>query len=103
MNTETHQTASKADAEGASKARVKALDMATAALVAAVEQWPDLMHGRVVRKIMGDLAYVLAVDDPYDDHDDTDWPELLRDIRADLKAGDTEHALLLIHYQLGDY
>ncbi|TGQ41179.1 hypothetical protein [Mesorhizobium sp. M00.F.Ca.ET.216.01.1.1] len=100
MSTDTEQVFSKPDA--AQSARVNALDTATAALVAVIEQWPDDVHDQVMREIVRDLAYELVIDDPYDQDDDTDWPSLLRDIRADLKASDIEHALLLIHYELGD-
>ena len=49
-------------------------------------------------------AVKLALDDPYDALDDQpDLDAILRAIRDELKRGDVEHALLLIHYEIGDY
>src|SRR3954449_648632 len=55
----------------------------------------------IVQKLVRLSGYQL--DDPYDDEHDreAELTEALHGIRDDIKRGDVEHALLLIHYELG--
>jgi chromosome segregation ATPase len=55
-----------------------------------------------VADLENEVAYLEGNVEALED-DETDGAGLLRDIRAEIKRGDTEQALLLIHYELGDY
>lgn len=96
------------DSEAVRKARWekrwKAVDLAATMLAAAIDEIPDPVQNRAMRGAVADICNEAGLNDPYDELDDQpDHDAILRAIRDELKRGDLEHALLRIHYELGDY
>jgi hypothetical protein len=89
------------------KARVEALYGLTIAVAQCIRLWPDAYHRRLLARAVADLSDELDFEDPYERIEELeaepDLEDVLRDVRAAIKRDDVEHALLLIHYELGDY
>jgi hypothetical protein len=64
---------------------------------------PDSSQAQLQARIAELEAEVADLEDQVEALEDDDPDDLLRSVRAEIKCGDTEQALLLIHRQLGDY